>query len=119
MVAEVEGDEDLRQAATDALADGLVDLGFAVLSPRRALPSRRGGRLDWLFSGEARRSAEGVSAAVAVRSLSENLVVWSIADTRHGARIADPVEDVRRHMGVAVEMFRSDRLGCREAAEGE
>ena len=115
VVAEVEGAPELRTVATDALADGLAELGFAVLAPRRPPPAGRGGRLDWVFGGRIGRTDEGLTGNVEVHSLRENRTVWSITDTRPDRRASSEAEEVRLHMATAVAMFRQDVLKCRES----
>ena len=121
LVAEFEGDESLRQDATDSLSAGLAAIGFQVLAPRRPLPlspRRKPEPVDWVFVGEVRRKADGsLDLKVDVHSLRERHRVWAITDTRPDEAIRETEDLVGRTVATALEYFEFDMLRCKESED--
>ena len=118
IVAEAAG-QPYAALATDELAAGLSGLGFQVLAPRRvARPLASRVVNDWIFTPEVARDAAGaVQINVELYSLKEARRVWAITDALSDQQPADEREAVRLGVRTAIELFQTDRLGCRAARE--
>ena len=116
VVAEFEGSEDLRFAATDALVEGLAALGFEVMAPRHPPPEKRRKPepLDWIFGGEVHaEDPGGIQLEVDLRSLRDRRRVWAIVDTKADGESDAGDSIVRRTVAAALEKFELDVLTCR------
>ncbi len=115
VVAESDGGSALARLATDTLAAGLTKLGFDVLAPRHASPTRsRRAVNDWVFSPEVVRQADGrLQVNVELRSLLEGRRIWAITDALADLRPATDRTAVEQGVLTALAMFENDLLRCR------